>query len=246
MTKSKPLMVLTGAGISVESGIPTFRDSENGLWKGFDPMVLANYRVWRENFDQVHEFYNDRRSFLKEVKPNATHYKIAEWQDKYEAHIYTTNIDRLHEQAGARKVHHVHGCMDEMRCEACDYVWNIGYSVYDTKSGCPSCGSIKDVKPNVVFFNEMAPLYDRMYDQIKNMGFHGLFIAMGGSGSIIPIDDISRFLDCPTVLNVLDLEPFADGYLPPISPSHWTHCFFGKATEQVLKIDELVQKHFAE
>ena len=244
MTKAKPFMILTGAGVSVESGIPTFRSNENGLWKGFDPMVLANYRTWRQNFDQVHEFYNTRRAMMGDIKPNAAHYKIAEWQDRYEAHIYTTNIDNLHEQAGARNVHHVHGRIDEMQCEDCGHEWNIGYEIYDTKSGCPRCCSLTDVKPNVVFFNQMAPAYAGMYNQINAMGTDGMFIAIGGSGSVIPIDEISMFMDCTTILQILDLERDCDGFLPPISPSNWTQCFFGKATEQTILIDEVVRKHF--
>ena len=240
----KKFLCFSGAGLSAESGIPTFRDATTGMWKEFDPMVLANYRTWRENFHKVHAFYNLRRQDLAEIKPNAAHFQIAEWQRRYNAHVYTQNIDLLLEKAGCTDVVHVHGRIDEMQCQKCAHIWNVGYTAYEVSAGCPQCQSVEDVKPNVVFFNEIAPHYPEFYALLNTMGEDGLFVCIGTSGTIVPVDDISQFLDCPTVINVLDLERDSDGYLPPIAPHHWTHCLLGPATERVADIDKVARAHF--
>lgn len=245
---NKKLMILSGAGLSAESGIPTFRDADNGLWKDFDPMVLANWNTWRANFAQVHEFYNQRRTMLRDIKPNAAHFKVAEWQNKYQAQVFTTNIDLLLEAAGCRNVIHVHGRLDQMQCTSCFHEWGVGYEPYDTALGCPVCACVRDVKPNVVFFGEIAPRYAAMYDcidQINKAVQDGMFVSIGTSGTVIQVDEISQFLDCPTVLNVLNLDRDSDGYYPPLSPRHWTHCFIGPATEKVHDIDKVLAEWYA-
>ena len=166
----------------------------------------------------------------------------------HEAHVFTSNIDLLLEAAGCRNVHHVHGRLDELQCEACGHEWNVGYQAYDTTSGCPQCHQVDDVKPNVIFFNQIAPGYAAMYDmidQINRAGDDGMFVSIGTSGTVIPVDHISQFLDCPTICNVLNLDRDSDGYYPPISPSHWNHFFSGPATERVQDIDRVLQEWYA-
>ena len=92
-------MVLTGAGLSAESNIPTFRDNKDGLWVDNDPMVVANYKVWRQNFDLIHKFHNKVRAELSNKIPNKAHFKLAEWQQKYGAIVFTQNVDLLCEDA---------------------------------------------------------------------------------------------------------------------------------------------------
>src|SRR5919206_3919500 len=110
----KKLVVLTGAGISAESGLKTFRDSD-GLWEGYDINEVATATAWRRNPALVQEFYNMRRKNVAEAKPNAAHYALAELQEDFDVQIITQNIDDLHERAGSRKVLHVHGEIFKMR-----------------------------------------------------------------------------------------------------------------------------------
>ena len=112
----KKLVVLTGAGISAESGLKTFRDSD-GLWEGYDIEDVATPRAWRKNPGLVLEFYNYRRREVAKAQPNAAHIGLAELQDDFDVHIITQNIDDLHERAGAKKVLHLHGEIFKMRCE---------------------------------------------------------------------------------------------------------------------------------
>src|SRR5215217_3669195 len=107
MTKKK-LVVLTGAGISAESGLKTFRDSD-GLWEGYDINEVATATAWRRNPALVQEFYNLRRKGVKHAQPNAAHYALAELENDFDVHIITQNIDDLHERAGSTKIIHLHG-----------------------------------------------------------------------------------------------------------------------------------------
>src|SRR5215207_7529036 len=112
----KKLVVLTGAGISAESGLKTFRDSD-GLWEGYDIEDVATPRAWKKNPQLVLEFYNFRRKGVLEAAPNAAHYGLAELEQEYDVHIITQNIDDLHERAGSTNVLHLHGEIFKMRSE---------------------------------------------------------------------------------------------------------------------------------
>src|ERR1700759_4560402 len=113
----KKLVVLTGAGISAESGLKTFRDSD-GLWNGYNIEDVATPRAWKKNPELVLEFYNLRRKDVAAANPNAAHIGLAELQDNFDVHIITQNIDDLHERAGSKKVLHLHGEIFKMRSEA--------------------------------------------------------------------------------------------------------------------------------
>src|SRR5689334_2779844 len=112
----KKLVVLTGAGISAESGLKTFRDSD-GLWEGYDINEVATATAWRRNPALVQEFYNMRRKGVKEAQPNAAHYALAELEKDFHVHIITQNIDDLHERAGSTNIIHLHGEILKMRSE---------------------------------------------------------------------------------------------------------------------------------
>lgn len=183
------LIVFTGSGISVESGIPTYR-ADKGLWNEYDVTKVCDIRTWLDNYELVHEFYNKRRVELSAVKPNHTHDVIAEWQKKYDTILMTQNVDNLHEQAGSTKIIHLHGQLTKLQCQdpSCQHTWDIGYTEFDTKNGhCPRCGN-KVIKPAVVFFNEMAPeyaLFNRIIDSLKP---DDVVVVLGTSGQVIPID----------------------------------------------------------
>src|SRR5215208_3848168 len=123
----KKLVVLTGAGISAESGLKTFRDSD-GLWEGYDINEVATATAWRKNPGLVLEFYNMRRKNVAEAQPNEAHYALAELEKDFDVHIITQNIDDLHERAGSKNIVHLHGEIFKMRSEKNEV---LIYPIYD-------------------------------------------------------------------------------------------------------------------
>lgn len=225
---SHKLVILTGAGISAESGIKTFRDS-GGLWEGHKVEDVCNGFTWKRNFQAVHRFYNERRTQLATVAPNAAHYAIAEWQRSYETVVLTQNVDDLLERAGCRDVVHLHGVLTQMRCCACDNVWDIGYAAWDHENGrCPRerCRSRRAVRPNIVFFHEGAPRYRDMYRVIGEIGSNDTLLVMGTSGVVLPINTFAKGVKGRKIINNLKPEPNVDAAL-------FDHVFYGTATEAV-------------
>lgn len=232
------LVVFSGAGISAESGVPTFRDA-NGLWENHSIDVVCNIATWKSNFDVVHDFYNDRRRALSGVKSNAAHQKVAEWMRRYSGINLTQNIDDLLERAGCHDVTHLHGKLTEMRCMACGHTWDIGYSAWDTDDTCRSskCQSRKGVKPNVVFFHEDAPLYARLYRTLKELRPDDVMVVIGTSSQVINIHGM--LIDRPgtKILNVLEHNFGADLAAERV----YDHTFFMPATEAAEAIDEVLR-----
>ncbi len=150
------VVVLTGAGISAESGIKTFRDSD-GLWEGYNIADVASPRGWRKDPQVVLDFYNMRRHDVKKAKPNAAHIGLAELETQYDVHIITQNIDDLHERAGSTKVLHLHGEIVKMRSEK-NEIKTYPYS-NDIKLGdkAPDGGQLR---PHIVWFEEPVPMIE--------------------------------------------------------------------------------------
>lgn len=156
MVKEK-LVVLTGAGISAESGISTFRDS-GGLWEGFDVMDVASIEGWHRDPERVLEFYNSRRRHLKAAKPNEGHKALVELEKKYDVTIITQNVDDLHERAGSQKVIHLHGQLTKARpVDSYETTWDIGYS--DIHLGDLDEKG-RQLRPDIVWFGEMVPMME--------------------------------------------------------------------------------------
>lgn len=185
------LVVFSGAGLSAESGLATFRDN-NGLWAQYDPMEVCNYENWLDNFALVHRFYNLRRQELAKVRPNAMHKYLATLEKKLKSveviHI-TQNVDDLLERAGARNIMHIHGELTKLICPQCQHVTNIGYNAY-TPAPCEQCGYTK-VKPKIIFFFEQAPLYAPMYEILSSLSHNDMALVIGTSGNVV---DISMLL----------------------------------------------------
>lgn len=149
------LVVLSGAGMSAESGLKTFRDAD-GLWEGHDVYTVASPQGWAANRKLVLEFYNQRRVQLGEAKPNAGHLALAELEKRYDVHIVTQNVDDLHERAGSTKVLHLHGKLVEVRSSVVpEYIVNIGYRRLEEGENCPHG---KQLRPNIVWFGEDVPM----------------------------------------------------------------------------------------
>lgn len=152
----KKIVVLSGAGISAESGIKTFRDA-GGLWEGYDVMEVASPEGWHRNRELVLDFYNQRRRQLREVQPNAAHLALVELEGKYEVVVVTQNVDDLHERAGSSRVVHLHGELLKAR-STCDenliYEWTKDLNLGDT------CEKGSQLRPHIVWFGEMVPMLE--------------------------------------------------------------------------------------
>jgi len=180
------IFVLTGAGISAESGLGTFRD-KGGIWARFDPMKLATPEAFAHDPDQVHAFYNARRTNLLAAEPNAAHLALARLEATLMEHggdlfLCTQNIDDLHERAGSRRVVHMHGELLKARCLRCEAVipWRDDLGV---EVPCSSCGQAGGLRPHVVWFGEMPLEMDSICDALHQAD---LFVAIGTSGSVYP------------------------------------------------------------
>jgi NAD-dependent deacetylase len=177
------IVVLTGAGISAESGVATFRGAD-GLWEKHDPMDIATPDAFRRNPALVYRFYNARRSGLARVAPNSAHYALARLQREFagEMFLVTQNVDDLHERAGSRQVCHMHGQLLAMLCTACRLSQQAP-DEFDSRSACPACGRTGTLRPDVVWFGEIPYYMEEIEARLDNCD---LFIAIGTSGLVYP------------------------------------------------------------
>ncbi len=176
------VVVLTGAGISAESGLPTFRDSQ-GLWEGHDPMTVATPEAFAADPDLVQRFYDERRDRLALVEPNAAHVALAHLERQLGEDLYlvTQNIDDLHERGGSRRVHHLHGRLRAAWCTSCDGRHEWTETLADAPA-CPGCGQ-RSLRPDVVWFGEMPYGMDEVHVALYECD---LFVAIGTSGVVYP------------------------------------------------------------
>jgi len=172
-------VVLTGAGISAESGLKTFRDSD-GLWEGYDIHEVATATAWRRNPSLVQEFYNMRRRGVKEAQPNAAHYALAELENDFDVHIITQNIDDLHERAGSTNILHLHGEIFKMRSEKNE---ELIYPVYDDIKMGDSAEDGGQLRPHIVWFEEAVP---KMEEAIMIAKQAEVFLIVGTSLVVYP------------------------------------------------------------
>ncbi|KAA3638666.1 MAG: NAD-dependent deacylase [Bacteroidetes bacterium] len=158
------VVVLTGAGVSAESGIKTFRDA-GGLWEGHDVMEVASPEGWRKDKELVLDFYNQRRRQLKEVEPNDAHFALKDLELKYKVVVVTQNIDNLHERGGSSKVVHLHGELNKVRSTvdpSLIYEWNDDLNLGD------KCEKGSQLRPHIVWFGEAVPMMDRALLEIAS------------------------------------------------------------------------------
>ncbi|MDF1813423.1 MAG: NAD-dependent protein deacylase [Verrucomicrobiales bacterium] len=181
--KSGKTVILTGAGISAESGLQTFRDA-NGLWEGHRPEEVATPEAFASNPDMVHRFYNARRQKLAEVKPNAAHQALVDLENYLgdDFLLITQNVDDLHERAGIQRVMHLHGELLKKRCSWCNQVdrCDSDLSVSDV---CPVCDRPEGMRPHIVWFGEMPFRMEEIINAIKEAD---QFWAIGTSGQVYP------------------------------------------------------------
>lgn len=178
------IVVLTGAGISAESGLKTFRDS-NGLWEGHRVEDVATPEAFQRDPETVHRFYNTRRKqLLEEASPNNAHYALARFEQHFHGDflLVTQNVDNLHEQAGSTSMCHMHGELLQSVCTHCGTV-NICTEALTTLSPCASCDQVGTLRPNIVWFGEIPMGMD---DIQHALGQADLFVSIGTSGNVYP------------------------------------------------------------
>lgn len=218
-------MVLTGSGISAESGVATFRDKD-GVWAKYDVRDVATPEGFARNPGLVHAFYNDRRRALPAVKPNAAHFALAELEAGLAAKggaliLITQNVDDLHERAGSKNLLHMHGELLKATCATCGDIctWREDLSV---DLACGACARAGAMRPYVVWFGEMPRFMDACMEAIARAD---LFAAIGTSGSVYPAAGFvseARAAGAPAV--ELNLEPSENAHL-------FTDSRYGRASE---------------
>lgn len=183
--EAAPIVILTGAGISRESGLHTFRDPD-GIWAKYDISEVATPEAFVKNPSLVHSFYNDRRKILHDpaVIPNAAHDALADLEKNWPGDVLlvTQNIDDLHGRAGSKNLIHMHGELLKVQCLQCAAIspWHNDLGGDDT---CPHCGHKGSLRPHIVWFGEMPLEMERIYQSLE---FCGLFLSIGTSGNVYP------------------------------------------------------------
>lgn len=224
----KHIVVLTGAGISAESGLKTFRDSD-GLWNGYDVYEVASPQGWNNNPKLVLDFYNDRRRDVAAVKPNAAHIGLAELEKDFDVTIITQNIDDLHERAGSSKVIHLHGQIFSMRSEKNDttfYPINGDIRLGDTAED----GS--QLRPHIVWFGEAVPMMEKA---VRVMNDCDYFIVVGTSLQVYPAASLLQYAPPYLPKFIIDKK------IPEISSSPNLTLIEKVATEGVAVLRELLK-----
>lgn len=206
----KKIAVLTGAGVSAESGLSTFRGN-NGLWGEYDPEEVASIQGWYRNRALVLDFYNGLRKRLSEVKPNAAHYAIAELEKEYSVTVITQNVDNLHERAGSTRVLHLHGEATKVRPEDGEYdrtysekeVIDIGYDEVRLGDKAPN-GS--QLRPHIVFFGEAVPNIEKAIDIVSAAD---IMLIVGTSLNVYPAAGLYRYAPNAAPIYLIDPEDVA-------------------------------------
>ena len=197
-TVKKKLVVLTGAGISAESGIQTFRDTD-GLWEGHNVNDVATPEGWRKNQELVLKFYNDRRRQLPNVQPNLGHITLAELEKHFDVHIITQNVDNLHERAGSTNVLHLHGQLDKVRSV------NNADNILDWTSDLIT-GDVDDkgfqLRPHIVWFGEDVPALETALEITQSADF---FVVVGTSLQVYPAAGLIQY--APHGIPVFYIDP---------------------------------------
>ncbi|HIR83394.1 MAG TPA: NAD-dependent deacylase [Candidatus Cryptobacteroides pullicola] len=208
----KPVIaVLSGAGISAESGLKTFRDS-GGLWEGYDPMQVASAEGWQKNPGLVLDFYNDRREKLRDASPNEAHRLLAGLEDSWTVDVITQNVDNLHERAGSTHVLHLHGELTKIRPEnTCNdrdgfsekYVVDIGYGRVSLGDLAPNGAQYR---PHIVFFGEAVPKIERAIDLVSRCD---VMLIVGTSLQVYPAAGLYRYAPADTPVYIVDPAPLS-------------------------------------
>ncbi len=201
----KRIVVLSGAGMSAESGINTFRDAD-GLWEGHDVMEVASPQGWHRNQELVLDFYNQRRKKLLEVKPNKAHELLASLEKSYQVNIVTQNVDDLHERAGSNHVLHLHGELLKVRStqnEHLVYQWEKDLIHGDL------CESGSQLRPHIVWFGEAVPMLNTAIEITSSAD---LLLIIGTSMQVYPAASLIHYITETTPVFFIDPKPAINAF----------------------------------
>ena len=232
--KKKKIAVLTGAGVSAESGFATFRDS-GGLWEKYDVNEVASIEGWYRNRGLVLDFYNERRKQLKDARPNAAHIAIADLEKDYDVQVITQNVDNLHEKAGSTRVLHLHGELTKVRPEdglyestyRTDEVIDIGYDEVHLGDKAPNG---EQLRPHIVFFGEAVPNIEKAIDIVEKAD---ILLIVGTSMQVYPAAGLYRYAGNNVPIYVIDPQDV------PVQDPRITH-IKDVATKKMKKFVELL------
>lgn len=194
----KKIAVLTGSGISAESGLQTFRDN-NGLWNSYRVEEVASPQAWQQNPSLVLQFYNERRKKMMEATPNAAHYSLVALEGQYHVTIITQNIDNLHERAGSQKIIHLHGELSKARSTADP---TLIYTIQGSELKLGSlCEKGSQLRPHVVWFGEHVSLFEEATEIIMQSD---ILIIVGTSLTVYPAAELIHFSSPSTLIYLVD------------------------------------------
>ncbi len=196
----KKLVVLTGAGISAESGIKTFRDAD-GLWEGHDIMEVASPEGFQKNPELVLDFYNKRRRQLLEVKPNKAHYNLVKLEQFFDVEIVTQNVDDLHERAGSNNITHLHGELLKVRSTKNE---SIVLNWKDDLILGTNCPKVNQLRPHIVWFGEMVPMLDKAIEITSKAD---VLVIIGTSMQVYPAASLIDYIKPNTPIYFIDPKP---------------------------------------
>lgn len=229
----KKIVILTGAGISAESGIKTFRDAD-GLWEGHDVMEVASPQGWAKNRELVLDFYNQRRRQLKEVEPNPGHLALTKLEEKYNTVIITQNVDNLHERAGSKNIIHLHGELTKSRSVINDT------EIYD----CPGdikvgdrCPQGAQLRPHIVWFGESVPMLERAAFEISEAD---IVMIVGTSMQVYPAAGLTSYAPPTSPIIYIDPRPTINHELKNARNLSVIEANAGEGVPRV--VDELLSK----
>lgn len=225
----KKLVISTGAGISAESGISTFRDAD-GLWENYNVMEVCSADGFRRNPALVHEFYNARRRQLADVKPNAAHYGLVELEKDFDVYVITQNVDDLHERAGSKKIVHLHGELMNLRAVDDELkVWRLNDYSFGSNPEMTIEGH--HVRPDIVFFQEAVPMMETAAQLASEAD---IFVVIGTTLQVYPAAALLHYVRPGVPVYYIDPNPAA---VPPN-----VNVICAKATEGVAKLAQILKR----
>jgi NAD-dependent deacetylase len=230
----KKLVVLTGSGISAESGLKTFRET-GGLWENYDVHEVASPEGWSKNRELVLQFYNERRAQLKDALPNAAHTGLKKLEEVFDVTIITQNVDNLHERAGSRNVLHLHGLLTRARStQFPNLVYDIGYG--EIKMG-DTCEKGYQLRPDIVWFGEAVPAIEEAASLVATAD---IFAVIGTSLVVYPAAGLLDYVPGSTPVFLIDPNEVA---IPIYRPVRFIK---EKAGKGVAVLQEILRKDYLE
>lgn len=230
---NKPkVLILSGAGISAESGISTFRE-ENGLWNNHKIEDICMRGCLDYNRKATIDFYDSLRIELEKKEPNYAHKKIAQLKEKFgdKIAVLTQNIDDMFERAGCRDIVHLHGSLGSLRCESCEKRLEIGYKKQDeVVDNCPKCGG--RMRPDIVFFGESAPMYEYLDKAVQSCE---MAVVIGTSGNVIGVNTLAAFMEKSILNNLVPSSAIDDRLFKKV--------LYKKATEAIGEIARDIENY---